>query len=126
MKYKMKKIFSIATVTIIMFMTIIPYAVGASTDMPSVWKAEVTDVLKEENTIVPGTNTEAKVQTLRIKLLEGEKAGQTVTIENDYIDLQKGDKFFVSYIKNQETGNETYTVKDRDRIRCLLFFPLSL
>lgn len=88
----------------------------------TIWRAEVIEVIKEEKTIIPGTSAEANIQTIEIKLLEGEKVGKNVTIENDFITLKKGDKIFVSYTYDEDSGKELYSVKERDRVMILLIF----
>ncbi len=87
------------------------------------WRGEVAKILQEENRLIPGTDTEHLYQTILVKVLDGPEKGETITIENDYLELDKGDKFYFNhyiYIG----GEEVYAVTTIDRREALLFFVL--
>jgi uncharacterized membrane protein len=79
-----------------------------------VWRAEVIEVQSQEERLVPGTQVETTFQQLRARILEGPQAGETVTVENDYLNLQPGDAFFMNYLVAVD-GEEIYTVREPDR-----------
>ncbi|QSH39472.1 YibE/F family protein [Candidatus Kaiserbacteria bacterium] len=83
-------------------------------DVQGVWRATVTEVLKEESVVVPGTDVKSTVQTISVELIEGERSGEVITFENDYIQLDEGDTFYLNYLI---TINETefYSVREVDR-----------
>ncbi|MDQ3076511.1 MAG: YibE/F family protein [bacterium] len=83
-------------------------------DVQGIWRARVIEVINQEKKTVPGTDTLSTYQTLKAELLEGERKGQVVTIENDYLTLKNGDKFFLFYTIDIN-GNEMYSVRDIDR-----------
>lgn len=85
------------------------------------WKAEVKDVLEEKAAKVPGTEIETRIQTIEVEILEGEKEGEVVTLDNDYLPLEIGDRFFMNYLVTID-GVEIYSVRDVDRSSPLIFF----
>lgn len=87
------------------------------------WRGEVLEVEEQEYRIVPGTETEHLYQTLRIEILDGPRRGEDVVIENDYLELKKGDKFYFNYIE-YIGGEEVYSVTNIDRRGSLIFFAL--
>jgi uncharacterized membrane protein len=83
-------------------------------DLQGVWRARVIEVMETRTEIVPGTNVENSVQTLQVELLEGEREGEIVVFENDYIQLEKDDTFYLNYLV-PITGGEIYSVREIDR-----------
>lgn len=75
---------------------------------------KVSNIIKEEMQEIPGTGTDYLFQTLEIEVLDGPQAGQTVTIENDYVELDKGDKFYFNYNVHRD-GTERYSIVHIDR-----------
>lgn len=88
-------------------------------DIQGIWRARVVEVLEQEMRLVPGTDTETQFQKIRAEILEGEKKGEIITIENDYLSLKEGDKFFLNYLITIN-GAEIYSVGDVDRRSSLL------
>ena len=114
------------TTLIILSSFLIPISVHAQEihqDIQGVWKASVTEVVSEKTETIPGTDTPHTVQTLRAEILEGEKQGDIITFENDYITLKKGDRFFLNYLITIH-GDELYSVREIDRRGSLVFFIL--
>ena len=115
----MKYIFILITLAL----AVIPIVSQAQNDdgLPQgVWRAEVVHVSEERQVVVPGTSTETQVQTLQVKILEGDREGQLVVMENDFIMMQEGQKFFMNYLIAPD-GAELYSVRELDRR-----FPLAL
>jgi len=92
-------------------------------DLQGVWRAEVVSVVREETREIPGTETNILVQTLEVRILEGERKGEIISLENDYSPLKKGDKFFLNYLVTID-GAEFFSVRDFDRRFILLFFAI--
>lgn len=92
-------------------------------DFQGTWRGEVIEIIEEENRLIPGTETEHLYQTISVEVLSGPEKGETITIENDYLELDKGDKFYFNHYKyiNEE---EVYAVTTIDRREALLFFVL--
>ena len=77
-------------------------------------RAEVLRVLHEEKQDIIGTDTEALVQEVEVRITEGEKKGDVVTFENDLMELASGDSIYVNRLETID-GEEYYTLKDADR-----------
>lgn len=87
----------------------------------SIWRAKVEEVLIEEQRHLPGLNITSLYQSLRAQILEGPRENDIAIVENDYIPLRAGDKFFLSYLVTIN-GDELYTVKELDRKGAIYFF----
>ena len=85
------------------------------------WRGEVLEIQEQELRIIPATDTEHLYQTLYIEILDGPRQGEKITIENDYLELEKGDKFYFNYLK-YIGGEEIYSVVNIDRRDSLIFF----
>ena len=83
-------------------------------DVSDVVRAEVVRVTEAEQRLIPGTDTEHLYQTVEARLLEGEDVGQIVTVENDFLELEIGDRFFAIHYVFID-GTEQFSVQDIDR-----------
>jgi uncharacterized membrane protein len=114
---------------IAIFITIaglLPFATHAQEiiqDLQGVWRAKVVEIVSEKTELIAGTETEHTIQHVKVEILEGEKKGEVVEFENDYITLKEGEVFFMNYLII-ESGHEIYSVRDADRLGELLFFVL--
>lgn len=84
-------------------------------DKVEIVKAKVVEVVSQEKKDVPGTDVQSTYQTIRAEILEGDKKGEVVTIENDFLVLEKGEKFFLRHSIDGLDGREMYAVRDIDR-----------
>ncbi|HTR19047.1 MAG TPA: YibE/F family protein [Candidatus Paceibacterota bacterium] len=89
-------------------------------DTQTIEKAQVTGVSDEQTQILPGTDTPAQTQTLTALILDGPDAGQSVTFENDYVQLNVGDVFYAMHTTNPLDGTDHWTVSDPYRLNALL------
>ncbi len=85
------------------------------------YRGEVLSVLEQQLREVPGTGTDTLLQTISVQVLDGPKVGQTLTIENEYLKLEPGDKFYFNH-NIYIDGTESYFVVNIDRRDSLLFF----
>lgn len=83
-------------------------------EVQGIWRAKVVEVVSEELYIVPGTDVESSIQTLRVEILEGSRAGEVLTFQNDFISLKEGQRFFMNYLETIQ-GDQMYSVRDVDR-----------
>jgi len=83
-------------------------------------KARVVEIVEQGEKEIPGTNTKTFYQLLKAEILDGDKKGVVIEVENDYVSLKEGERFYLDYIING--GNEIYTVRDPDRSFALYFF----
>ncbi len=108
------------------FLTSLPastYAQVLHNEDQGVWRAEVVKVTVEEMREIPGTQTEHIYQTIIADVVDGPKAGERITIENDYLELSVGDRFYFNYIVYLD-GSEDFAVINIDRTRSLLVLLL--
>lgn len=91
-------------------------------DKIEIVKAEVEQVVSQTMRPVPGTDVPTVDQNLKVLILEGDKKGQEVFFDNDYLALSKGDIFYLMHTTRAEDGSELYAVKDPDRMPVLYFF----
>ncbi len=105
------------------------YAQSPHEDVSSVERAKVLRVLESDMRLIPGTETEHIFQTVEAKILSGSEEGRVVRVQNDFLRLEKGDRFFTIRYVDVE-GTETYSVQDVDRrgalILLLMFFVLAI
>jgi uncharacterized membrane protein len=101
------------------------YAQELIQDKTEIVKSKVVEVLSEKKEDIAGTGIQNTNQTIKIEILEGEQKGKVLTIENDYIILEKGDKFFLYHSIDGLDGRESYSVRDVDR-RPVIFFFIAL
>lgn len=90
-------------------------------ELQGFWRAKVVEILSEQIVTIPGTETEILIQTLKAEILEGERKSEIITLENDYLPLKIGDKFFVNYLITID-GVEIFSVRDIDRRSALILF----
>src|SRR3989344_3838894 len=91
-------------------------------DTQNILKAEVLEVLEEGTEVLPSVNVKTIYQKLRVQILEGEKKGESILIENDYLNLKKGEKFYLMETIHAEDGKITYVVHDKYRLPVVYFF----
>ena len=113
----MKKVsyLSLPFLTIVLF--ILPHT-GAAQEVfneeQGIWHGKVIEVINDEIKIIPGTDTEHLYQTIKAEVLDGPKEGDIITIENDYLELSDGDKFYFRHDVYID-GSESYGVLNIDR-----------
>ncbi|MBI4128417.1 MAG: YibE/F family protein, partial [Parcubacteria group bacterium] len=89
-------------------------------DSTTVVKARVVSVSNERTVTIPGTETLSETQTLDAEILSGEESGKVVTFENDYIQLEEGQTFFLRHTTSDLDGTDYYSVSDPYRLNVLL------
>jgi uncharacterized membrane protein len=104
----------------------LPNALGAQEiheDYQGTWRGKVLEVLSEEMREIPGTETKHLFQTIKVKVLDGPKESEIITIENDYLSLKKDQKFYFNY-NVDINGRESYGIINIDRRGPLLLLLL--
>lgn len=114
---------------IILFAILFPYStVNAEAvllqDKVSIVKAEVLEVLSEEVENIAGTDIKSTYQSLRVKILEGEKNGEIITLKDDYLKLKAGDLFLLRDTIRSEDKAQFYSVFDSYRIKPIIIFTI--
>ena len=92
-------------------------------DYRGTYRGEVIEVIDEQIREIPGTNTEHLYQTVEIQILNGPQKGMRVTIENDYLELDEGDKFYFNHNVYLD-GTESYGITNIDRRDSLFLLAL--
>lgn len=82
-------------------------------------RAEVLQILHEEVRDIIGTDTNALVQEVRVRIKEGVREGDVTIFENDLTELNVGDSIYVNRLVDID-GTEYYAFKDVDRRFALL------
>jgi len=83
-------------------------------DYQATWRGQVKEIISEEMREIPGTDTKHLYQNIRAEILDGPRAGEVIVIENDYLELDKGDKFYFNYYLHIG-GTEMYGITNIDR-----------
>ncbi len=96
------------------------YAQVLHNDYQGTWHGKVVEIVDEELRDIPGTDTEHLFQTIQAEVLDGPRQGRIITIENDYLELDKGDKFYFNYNVHID-GTESYGIINIDRTNSLFF-----
>lgn len=76
--------------------------------------ARVTEVHSTREEILPGTGALTTIQEISAEITDGPQTGEVVRFDNDYIELKKGQKFFIYYFETTN-GERIYSVRDVDR-----------
>ncbi len=125
-----KKRIALTLLTLVCLLPIPSKAQEIIQDKVDIIRAQVIEVVSQEKRVVPGTDAQSVYQTIRAKILEGDKRGEIVTIENDFLTLKKGDKFFLRHSTDGLDGQERYAVRDIDRrgviISFIILFALAV
>ncbi len=92
-------------------------------DYQGTYHGKVLEVLSKEMREIPGTDTDHLYQNISAKILDGPQKGEIVTIENDYLELGKGDKFYFNH-NIYINGTEVYGIVNIDRKDSLIVLGL--
>lgn len=81
---------------------------------------KVIAILEEEKRPVPGSDVMADFQTLRAEVLDSPAKGSVVTVQNDYLALNVGEKFYAIHTVDFADGVDAYHVFEPYRVPQLL------
>lgn len=79
-------------------------------------RAKVIEVIDSQTRPIPGLGITEERQTIRAKFLDGEHAGEEITIENDYLMLDVGDIFYAMGVTNNLDGTAYWSVGEPYRM----------
>jgi len=83
-------------------------------DYQGTWRGKVVEIVSSELKEIPGTDTKHIYQSITAEVLDGPKKGEIITIENDYLELREGQKFYFNYNVYID-GTERYGLINIDR-----------
>ncbi len=123
----MKKIIVAISLSAFLFSVFLPvsrnlYAQEFVQDEVVTAKARVLSIEKQEDRNIPGTHVQTTFQAITVEIIDGEERGKTVSIENDYLNLQIGDVFYLQHVTNAVDGTDQYLVSDPYRMPVLYVF----
>jgi len=82
-------------------------------------KARVTQVVSQSIENIPGTSTNEPTQKITVQVLDGADKGSTPTFDNDYIQLNVGDVFYLRHETSSLDGIDAYSVADPYRLNVI-------
>jgi uncharacterized membrane protein len=85
-------------------------------DKVDIIRAKVLEIVKEEVKNVPGTDVRASNQTIKIEILEGDERGKQITVDNDYLNLNVGEVFYLRHQYGGMDGTNYYSVDEPYRL----------
>jgi uncharacterized membrane protein len=88
-------------------------------DIVVTMKAKVLEVISQERKQVPGTDVQSTYQTIRVEVLDGAEKGKTLTVENDFLNMEAGDVFYLMHTTSSLDGTDYYTVIEPYRLPAL-------
>jgi uncharacterized membrane protein len=110
--------------TLVAISAIGPFIVSAQeiiTDSGEMFRARVIEISEPQKVDVPGTGVQSISQTVTAEITRGDRKGEQVTFENDYIALRENSRFFMYHYVDPVEETEWYSVRDIDRSFALLF-----
>lgn len=106
----------------IVLIFLIPYVSLADTEQT--YKARVTEVVSQSIRTVPGLG-ESPTQTIKVEFLSGDLTGKSIEIENDYVQLEKGDKAYILKVTRSEDGKDIFTLRDPYRLDTIVYLAIA-
>jgi uncharacterized membrane protein len=85
-------------------------------------RAKVTAIVSQEVKNIPGTTQTHSYQTLTAYVITGHDKGQTITVDNDYLNLKKGEEFYMTHDVDPVDGVDVYNVTDPFRLPAVAFW----
>lgn len=98
---------------------------GHASDVEYTYKAKVTEVVASGVREVPGLGLSSPHQTIEVEFLNGDMKGKSVEIENDYVQLQKGDTAYILKVVRSEDSKELYSLRDPYRIDVMIYLGIA-
>jgi uncharacterized membrane protein len=85
-------------------------------DQLTLMKARVLEIEDSGKRIIEGTDAQSNFQTIKVEILDGAEKGAVVTVENDYLNLEEGEIFYLMHTVDQFSGLDMYAVNDPYRL----------
>jgi uncharacterized membrane protein len=104
----------------------LPSITSANTleDKQGITKAVVVSIDGTQKRFSELSQKEELVQILSAEIISGREKGKVVSIENDYIELSQGKKFFIQKHIDETTQVEVYSVSEPNRLPSIIFFTV--
>ena len=121
---KLQKITLIILSAICVFSPLNSNAQELVLDKVTTVKAEVLEIIKQEIKDVPGTDIQQSNQTIKVRILDGEEKGKEVMVDNDYLNLNKDEIFYLRHITSSLDETDYYSVDEPYRLPQVLFIVI--
>jgi uncharacterized membrane protein len=107
------------------------HAATLAPDTTTYAKARVLQVVNRGTEDISGTGATEPTEKITVQALDGPEKGSTTTFENDYVQLDAGDVFYLRHETSSQDGIDAYSVADPYRLNVIfglaaLFFVLTL
>lgn len=85
-------------------------------DKQTIVRAQVLEIISQDTREVIGTDTRHSFQEIRVRIVSGEEVGKELTLENDFLNLRKGEDFYLSHTVSGIDGSDYYQVYEPYRL----------
>ena len=82
-------------------------------------KAQVIEVVSRGTENIEGTDTSEPTETITVHVLDGPDKGSTARFDNDYVQLNVGDVFYLRHETSSLDGVDAYSVADPYRLNII-------
>jgi len=113
----MRKVFFVG---ILFLVSVVPVHAQEPQSNVTTELAKVVAITLQEERPVPGTPISGTFQTLRAEILEGDRKGELVIVQNDYLALKVGEKFYTLHTVDVAESIDAYAVFEPYRVPQLL------
>lgn len=116
----MKKILYIALFTLVSIVPNLTLGAEILHDVEKSYVAQVISVDSETESVTEGLGLKGLHQVLTVEIIKGPERGKQITVGNDYMQLEKGDKIFLLETTRAEDGKVLYSVQDPYRLNFMI------
>ncbi len=106
----------VALVACICILGVPAYAQELVPDTSVTVRAKVLEIVSESKREVPGTSVESTYQSIKAEVLDGDEKGKYVTVDNDYLNLDRDQIFYLTHVTNAASGVDYYEVSEPYRL----------
>lgn len=87
-------------------------------------KGKVLEVSDERTEQISGTDLTHTLQTITVQIITGPENGKVITIENDFLELDVGDVFYLNHTTSAYDGTDYYSPIEKVRTTPLIILGL--
>ncbi|MBP6856754.1 MAG: YibE/F family protein [Candidatus Pacebacteria bacterium] len=117
----MKKFFATIIFLLVFILPVALHAQELVEDTTTTYKAHVIKIVSKGSQEIAATKVENPTQIIQVEIINGDKKGFITTFENDYVQLEQGETFFLNHTV-RTNGTEIFSVSDPYRLKSIIFF----
>ncbi|MDQ5949805.1 MAG: hypothetical protein QG563_312, partial [Patescibacteria group bacterium] len=117
----MKKFFATIIFLLVFILPVALHAQELVEDTTTTYKAQVIKIVSKGSQEIAATKVENPTQIIQVEIINGDKKGFITTFENDYVQLEQGETFFLNHTV-RTNGTEIFSVSDPYRLKSIIFF----